>query len=272
MHSNINDKNTLKVVIGHDENGKNVDFDLKANQHLLIAGTTGSGKDTFLCSYLYLLMKNNNPELLKFVLVDNTRVVLSPFNSTKYLLAPMITDMDVVPKLFEWLLGEIETRFNALRENKVINIDEYNEKSGKTIYPRIIVMVRELTELMIRDSSEIEMSIVKMTQMTRAVGIHLILCTQRPHQDIVTGLIKANIPARMAFYTISAEESKIILDQTGAEQLGGKGDMLLLTYDQTKPTRLTSEYVKENVIDDYVETIKGEYYDKNLINLLENIP
>lgn len=268
MHSNINDKNTLKVVIGHDESDKDIEFDLKANLHLLIAGTAGSGKDTFLCSYLYLLMKNNNPESLKFVLVDNTRVVLSPFNSTRYLLAPMITDMDVVPKLFEWLLSEIGTRFNTLRENRVRNIDEYNEKTGKIIYPRIIVMVRELTELMIRDPAGVEMSIVKITQLTKAVGIHLILCTQRPHPDIVTGLIKANIPARMAFYTISDEESKIILDQSGAEQLGGKGDMLLLTYDQTKPTRLVSYYIKENVIDDYVKTIVDTDYDNGLMHLL----
>lgn len=259
----------LNFVIGVNLIGEPVFFDLKTNQHLLIAGTTGSGKDTFLCSYLYLLMKNNTPESLRLILVDNTRVVLTPFNNTKYLFAPMITDMDLVPKVLEWLLGEIETRFNALVENKVRNIDEYNEKSGKVIYPRIVVMVRELTELMIRHPAGIEMSIVKITQLTKAVGIHLILCTQRPHPDIVTGLIKANISARMAFHTTTAEESKIILDQSGAEQLGGKGDMLLLTHDQSIPTRLTSEYVKENVIDDYVKTIKGEDYDKDLIRLLD---
>lgn len=271
MHSNINEKNTLKVVIGHDEGGKNIEFDLKANQHLLISGTTGSGKDTFLCSYLYLLMKNNTPESLKFILVDNTRVVLTPFNNTNYLLAPMITDMDLVPTVFEWLLGEMETRFNALAENKVRNISEYNEKHGKVIYPRIVVMVRELTELMIRNPIEIEKNIVKLTQLTKAVGIHLILCTQRPHPDIVTGFIKANIPARIAFHTITSEESKIILDQPGAEQLRGKGDMLLLTYDQTKPTRLVSDYIKKNVIDDFVKTVVGRDYNKGLINILQTL-
>jgi len=263
-------ENKLNIAIGEDYQGNKIYFDLLGNQHVLIAGSTGSGKDTFLCSFLYMLMNNNDSENLRFVLVDNTRVVLSSFNNTKYLLAPMVTDMEQVPNLFKWLLEETERRFNTLIEEKVRNIDELNNKKSEIVFPRIVVLIRELAEVLLVNPSEIEKNVLKLTQLTKAVGIHLIIGVQRPTSNVITGLIKANIPARMAFYTPSAASSTVILDKPGAEKLEGKGDMLLLTRDISDPIRLRSYYIKESTIDSYVASISTNNYDSDLWRYLQN--
>lgn len=263
-------ENKLNTAIGEDPQGNKVNFDLLSNQHVLIAGSTGSGKDTFLCSYLYTLMKNNDPEHLRFVLVDNTRVVLTPFNDTKYLMTPMITDMDQTPRLFKWLLEETERRFDALVEEKVRNIEEYNDKKSNIVFPRIVVLIRELAEVLLINPNEIEKNILKLTQLTKAVGIHFILGAQRPTSNVFTGLVKANVPARMAFYTPTIETSLAILDKPGAEKLEGKGDMLLLTRDVAEPIRLKSYYIKESDIDSYVHTINGNLKNSNLEEYLQH--
>lgn len=268
MNEKNNIGNTLNIVMGKDANGNDISLNLITNQHLLITGTTGSGKDTFLCSLLYLIMQNNNPEAVKFILVDGTRAVLSSFQDSLYMLAPMITDMDTTPGMFKWLQEEIERRFNELIKEKVRNIDEYNTKMGKTVFPRIIVLIRELSEVMLVDPAGTEKSILRITQLTKAVGIHMILVSQLASENIFTGLIKANIPSRIAFNTINSKSSMVILDQPGAEKLSGRGDMLFLPVNSTTPIRLTSTYIKEDEIDRYVREHRANDYDDNLRSYL----
>lgn len=258
----------LNVVIGKDTRGNDVYLNLITNQHLLISGTTGSGKDTFLCSLIYLLMQSSTSETAKFILVDSTRVVLIPFQDSLQLLAPLITDVDTTPGMFKWLKEETERRFNELIKEKVRNIEEYNAKHGKTIIPRIIVLIRELVDVLLVDAEGVEKDIVKLTQLTKAVGIHLIIGSQNASENVFTGLIKANIPARIAFHTTDAHRSIVILDQPGAENLLGKGDMLFLSADKTEPIRLTSTYIKEDEINRYVQEHRSNAYDDNLRSYL----
>lgn len=262
-------KSNLSIIIGKDTNGNDVDLNLILNQHILITGTTGSGKDTFLCSFIYLLMKNNTPSKVKFILVDPTRVVLTPFQESSSLLAPVITELDSVPGMFKWLIEETEHRFNELLKEKVRNIDEYNIKMSEDIFPRIFVVIRELAEIMLGDPDKTEKNIVRITQLTKATGIHLIIASQLASTNVFTGLIKANIPARIAFNTSTSEKSMVILDQPGAEKLQGKGDMFLLTFDSTVPIRLTSTYIKEDELFRFVSENKAPEYDKGLLTFLK---
>lgn len=262
-------KSNLSIIIGKDTNGNDADLNLISNQHILITGTTGSGKDTFLCSFIYLLMKNNSPSKVKFILVDPTRVVLTPFQESSFLLAPVITELDSVTGMFKWLIEETEHRFNELLKEKVRNIDEYNIKMSKDIFPRVFVVIRELAEVMLGDPGKTEKSIVRIAQLTKATGIHLIIASQLASTNVFTGLIKANIPARIAFHTSTSEKSMVILDQPGAEKLQGKGDMFLLTFDSTVPIRLTSTYIKEDELFRFVSENKASEYDKGLLTFLK---
>jgi DNA segregation ATPase FtsK/SpoIIIE, S-DNA-T family len=240
-------KTNLTMALGKDVSGKCWSADLTGMPHLLVAGATGSGKsvclNTIILSYLY----QNNPDMLRFIMVDPKRVEFTVYNGIPHLLTPVITDVTKTVNALRWAIQEMDKRFDILSKAGKRNIAAYNLEAENKM-PYIVIVIDELADLMVSASSEIETSIIRLTQMARAVGIHLIVATQRPSVDVITGLIKANIPARVAFSVASSMDSRTILDCTGAEKLIGKGDMLLMTADMSKPRRLQGAYVSDDEI------------------------
>ncbi len=194
--------------------------------HLLIAGTTGSGKSVCVNAILCCFLLNNSPADLRLVLVDPKRVELTGYNGIPHLLAPVITDADRVVGALQWMMREMDSRYQKFSRSGTRNIQEYNRKQSAEHLPYLVVVIDELADLMMLAPDETERSITRLAQLARATGIHLILATQRPSVDVVTGLIKANFPARIAFAVASMIDSRVILDQPGAERLLGRGDML----------------------------------------------
>jgi len=243
----LNSAQTSKMTLplGRDVSGKPVVAELSDMPHLLIAGATNSGKsvciNTFLCSLLY----QNSPTDLKMILVDPKQVELKDYDHLPHLLTPVITDPDKASNALKWAVSEMNRRYKILSEAGARNIQEYN--SQKDIedkkMPKILILIDELADLMMANGKEIEASICRLAQMARAVGMHLIVATQRPSVDVITGLIKANIPSRISFSVSSAIDSRTILDSQGAEDLLGKGDMLFLQKDYSKPRRVQGIYV-----------------------------
>ena len=255
-----NRKTNTLIAIGKDVAGKTLLYDLTKCPHLLVAGATNSGKSVCLNAIILSLLYQNNPSDLRFIMVDPKRVELPVYNDIPHLLCPVITDVDKTINALRWCLNEMDRRFEVLSKYKKRNIKSYNEsdcskgEDGKM--PYLIFIIDELADLMVVAAKDIESSIIRLAQMARAVGIHLILATQRPSVDVITGLIKANTPARIAFSVSSGIDSKTILDSLGAEKLLGQGDMLFTTPDIAEPKRLQGAFVSDDEIKNITDYIK----------------
>jgi S-DNA-T family DNA segregation ATPase FtsK/SpoIIIE len=253
----INNKSALKFALGKDVSGQPFTADLAAMPHLLIAGTTGSGKSVCVNAILAGYLLTLTPEQMRIVLVDPKRVELTGYNGVPHLLAPVIVDAEKVIGALNWMQREMDLRYRNFSEIGARNITEYNQKvlaQGKKRLPFILVVIDELADLMMLAPDETERALARLAQLARATGIHLILATQRPSIDILTGLIKANFPARIAFAVASNVDSRVILDQPGAERLLGRGDMLFQAPDAAAPVRLQGTYVSDpeiNRLTDY---------------------
>jgi len=246
-------KSPLKFTLGKDVSGHAIGIDLAAMPHLLIAGTTGSGKSVCVNSILACLLLNNTPMDLRLVLVDPKRVELTGYNGIPHLLTPVIVEVDRVVGALQWMQREMEGRYQRFAQSGVRNISEYNTRHPELKLPYIVIIVDELADLMMLAPDETERSITRLAQLARATGIHLILATQRPSVDVITGLIKANFPARVAFTVASGIDSRVILDQPGAERLLGRGDMLFQSPDAPAPVRLQGVYVSDQEIQRLVD-------------------
>jgi S-DNA-T family DNA segregation ATPase FtsK/SpoIIIE len=242
-------KTPLAIGLGLDVSGAAVAADLGKMPHLLIAGTTGSGKSVCINALTTCLVCNNRPDELRLVMVDPKMVELVRFNGLPHLLGQVEVELDRIIGVFRWVTREMDERYKLLAEQGVRNLDDYNvlAKRRKKLdkLPYIILLVDELSDLMMMAPEEVEGTLVRLAQMARAVGIHLVVATQRPSTDVVTGLIKANFPARIAFAVASGIDSRVILDHVGAETLLGKGDMLFQAPDAAKPVRLQGCFVSD---------------------------
>ncbi|MBI4630996.1 MAG: DNA translocase FtsK, partial [Chloroflexi bacterium] len=228
--------------------------------HLLIAGTTGSGKSVCVNSIICALLIQNTPDDLKFLMVDPKRVELTSYNNIPHLLVPVIVDMERVVGSLQWVTREMDERYRKFAKAGTRNIVDYNARIGKEAekkLPYLVVIIDELADLMMLAPDETERTITRLAQMARATGIHLIIATQRPSVDVVTGLIKANFPARIAFAVASSIDSRVILDQPGAEKLLGRGDMLLQSPDTGQPLRMQGVFVSDVEIQRLVRYWKG---------------
>jgi S-DNA-T family DNA segregation ATPase FtsK/SpoIIIE len=251
-------KSKLGIVLGKDVGGQVRVYDLGKMPHLLVAGTTGSGKSVFLHSLIFSLLYRASPQEVKFIMMDPKRTELIHYADIPHLLTPIITDVDKAPSAFKWAVSEMERRYKLFESAKARNIESYNEKSGFQALPYVVIVVDELAEIMIIDPAAVEKSIIRIAQLARATGIHLVLSVQRPSTNIITGLIKANIPCRIAFNVASQIDSRVILDQPGAEKLLGKGDMLFVPPDAPKPTRLQGAYVTDKEINSLANFLKSQ--------------
>jgi DNA segregation ATPase FtsK/SpoIIIE, S-DNA-T family len=250
-------KNNLTIALGKDVSGASWCYDITRMPHLLVAGATNSGKSVCLNSIVISLLYQNNPEDLRFIMVDPKRVELTVYDGIPHLLTPVITNVPKTINALRWCLNEMDRRFEVLQNFKKRNIQSYNATAREKM-PYIVFIVDELADLMVAAGRDIEGSVIRLAQMARAVGIHLILATQRPSVDVITGLIKANMPARIAFSVASGVDSKTILDSLGAEKLLGKGDMLFQTPEISKPKRVQGAYVSDNEIKNIVDYIKDK--------------
>lgn len=243
--------------LGLDVSGQEVVADLAKMPHLLIAGTTGSGKSVLINAIISSILFRASPEEVKFIMVDPKRVELTPYNDIPHQLTRVITDVAKVGNALGWLVNQMEKRYRLFEEMGVKNITGYNEMSGFQAMPFIILIVDEMADIMMsKNAGDIEGKIVRLAQMARAVGIHLILATQRPSVNILTGIIKANIPARIAFQVTSMIDSRVIIDTPGAEKLLGKGDMLYIPPDVAKPKRIQGAFVSEKEIKNLIDFIR----------------
>ena len=245
-------KSSLRFALGKDVAGKPVCADLTAMPHMLVAGTTNSGKSVLVNAILTSLLLNNSPADLRLLLVDPKRVELTGYNGIPHLLGPVVVEADRVVGALQWVLREMDSRYKKFAKAGARNIVDYNRK-GEEHIPYLVIVIDELADLMMLAPVETEHSITRLAQLARATGIHLIIATQRPSVDVVTGLIKANFPARVAFMVASNMDSRVILDQTGAEKLLGKGDMLYQAPDAPSAVRLQGVYVSDPEIQRLVD-------------------
>lgn len=259
-------KSALTIALGKDITGRSVFGDLDDMPHLLIAGTTGSGKTVCVNTCILSLLFRESPNDLKFLMIDPKMVELMPFNGLPHLLCPVVTDAKKAAVALNWVVNEMEERYVLLSKAGVRNIEAYNEKQEKI--PYIIVVVDEFADLMSVARDQIENAITRLAQLSRAVGIHLILATQRPSVDVITGVIKANLPARVSFKVASKVDSRTVLDMNGAETLLGKGDMLFLQPGKEDLIRIQGALVKDIEIERVVEFIKAQgepVYDEEIL-------
>ncbi|MCH7758880.1 DNA translocase FtsK 4TM domain-containing protein [Patescibacteria group bacterium] len=257
-------KSNLTLALGRDVAGSIWLADLAKMPHMLVAGATGSGKTIFLNSLIISLIYQNSPEDLRFMLIDPKRVELTFYNDLPHLLTPVITEVDKTVNALKWLINEMDRRFDIMHEAKKRDIQAYNQDQPNNKLPYIIVIIDELADLMVQAAHEVESCIIRLAQMARATGIHLIMATQRPSVDVITGLIKANITSRAAFSVASSTDSRTILDFSGAEKLLGRGDMLFISPELSKPKRLQGAYVSDQEIKsivDYLKNITETHYE-----------
>ena len=280
----LKSSNKLMVALGKDILSKPIYCEINKTPHLLVAGATGSGKSVCINCILASILMNAKPDEVKLLLVDPKKVELSVFNGVPHLLAPVVTDPKKASVALSKIVREMEDRYDIFEEKGVKNIGSYNEmieKKNKNLpddaklkkMPYIVVIVDELADLMLVASKEVEDSIMRITQMARAAGIHLIIATQRPSTDVITGVIKANIPSRISFAVSSGIDSRTILDMTGAEKLLGKGDMLFLPMGESTPTRIQGAWISEEEVKrvvDYTISQQKAMYDEKLMNLNTN--
>jgi len=261
-------RDNLHFVLGRDVSGKPWVTNLGRMPHLLVAGATGSGKSVCLNTLIMSLLYANGPDDLKLIMVDPKRVELQVYNGIPHLVTPVITDVEKTVNALKWALREMDRRFDILSKFGSRDIYTYNAAAEEKL-PFLVVIVDELADLMVTAMQEVEGPIVRLAQMSRAVGIHLVLATQRPSVDVLTGLIKANIPARIAFAVASSTDSRTILDQMGAEKLIGRGDMLYQTAEMACPRRIQGAFVADDEIKRVVEYLKSKYdpadYDPSVV-------
>ncbi len=266
-----NAKSPLTMVLGKDIVGKPFVTDLKKLPHLLIAGTTGSGKSVGINAMILSLLYKNSPDNLKLVMIDPKMLEFSMYNDIPHLLTPVITKPTEAINALANMVGEMERRYTLMSQTKTKNIENYNDKAKKEGYeafPYIVVVIDELADLMMTSGKEVELSIARLAQMARASGIHLIVATQRPSVDVVTGLIKANLPSRLSYKVGQKVDSKIILDSLGAESLLGRGDMLFTPPGMSGLVRIHAPWSKETEIEQVVNFLKEQKeveYDMNFV-------
>jgi len=251
----------LAIALGQDVSGQPVVADLIKMPHLLIAGTTGSGKSVCVSAITMCLLMNNSPESLRLAMLDPKMVELARFNGVPHLLGKVETSIDRMVGVLHWALAEMDRRYRLLEDAKTRDLDAYNIKMSRKnqpTLPRIVILIDELADLMMTSAEQTEQSLVRLAQMARAIGIHLIVATQRPSTDVVTGLIKANFPARISFSVASSIDSRVILDVNGAETLMGKGDMLYLAPDVGAPQRAQGVLVTDQEIDNIIHYWQNE--------------
>ncbi|MFH1175508.1 MAG: DNA translocase FtsK 4TM domain-containing protein, partial [bacterium] len=248
-------KTALCFGLGLDVSGESIVADLAKMPHMLIAGSTGSGKSVCINTIITSFLSSKSPQKLKFIMVDPKRVELTSYNGIPHLLCPVITTPGKTVSALKWAIKEMDDRLNKLQKVGARDIESFNCKSAETM-PYIVFVIDELADLMAVNTNEIEAGIVRLAQMARAVGIHLIVSTQRPSVEVITGLIKANIPARIAFRVASQIDSRTILDSSGAEKLLGNGDMLFLPGNLSKPKRIQNAYLSEEEVSKVVNHLK----------------
>lgn len=261
-------KSNLTLAFGRDVSGKVFTGDIGSMPHMLIAGATGSGKSVCMNTVLISLLYQNGPDDLKIILVDPKRVEFTMYNEIPHLLTPVITDVQKTINALQWTVNEMDRRYEVLAQAKRRDIASYNTAQPDTSMPYIVFIIDELADLMATAPREVEAAIVRLAQMARAVGIHLVLATQRPSVDVITGLIKANITTRCAFATASVVDSRTIIDMAGAEKLLGRGDMLYMSTDSSKPRRLQGAFVTEEEVHRVVGYLKDKAkpdYDTEIV-------
>lgn len=260
---------SLSFVIGKDIAGKPMVADLAKMPHLLVAGQTGSGKSVMINTFLTSLLYRNSPSDLKLILVDPKQVEMAPYNDIPHLLTPVINEPEKCISALKWAVAEMERRLRTMAEVGKRNIGEYNSMESEEGMPYIVIVIDELADLMMMAANDVEALIVRLAQKARAVGIHLVLATQRPSVNVITGLIKANVPARIAFTAASQVDSRTIIDQMGAEKLLGRGDMLLKTSEKPKPVRVQAALIEEAEtakVTDFLRMQRPPQYDDEVVS------
>lgn len=286
LQSKLKDMQKMKlpVSLGKDINGENCITDLSKMPHLLIAGSTGSGKSVCVNSFIASILITKRPDEVKIMLIDPKKVELSNYNGVPHLLCPVVTDPKKASIALQNVVKEMENRYKIFADEKVKNIGGYNdlitermkenpEDTSLHLMPYMLIIIDELADLMLVASKEVENSIMRITQMARAAGIHLIVATQRPSTDVITGVVKANIPSRIAFAVASQIDSRTILDMGGAEKLLGKGDMLFKPMGQNNPTRIQGNFISDEEIEkviSYVSSQQSPQYDESYTALPES--
>lgn len=268
-------KSNLRIVLGRDVSGNARIADLAEMPHLLVAGATGSGKSVGINTFLLSLIYQNSPNDLRLILVDPKRVELVPYNGIPHLLTPVINDPEKTISALKWAVSEMTRRYIELSKAKVRNIREFNDKKPPEKMPYILIVIDELADLMMVAQKEVEGAIMRLAQMARAVGIHLILATQRPSVNVITGVIKANIPTRLSFAVTSGVDSKTILDSVGSEDLLGMGDMLFIPPGESKPVRIQGSFISTDEVRKVTNAIKLDLseepeYDDSITDLQKN--
>ena len=251
------DSGELKVILGKDIVGRDKFIDIVKMPHLLIAGQTGSGKSVCVNTLISTLISKKSDKEVKFIMVDPKMVELMPYNDIPHLLVPVIIDPEQAAIALKWAVNEMENRYKKLMENGVRNIKGYNSLSFVEKMPYIVIIIDELADLMMVASGSVEESIARIAQKARAVGIHLVVATQRPSTDVITGMIKANLPSRISFALRSQIDSRTILDSAGAEKLLGQGDMLLLANGSSKLERIQGAYISDEEVKNLTDTLKS---------------
>ena len=273
-----NTNKNLAFALGKDITGKCIVGDLSKMPHMLIAGATGSGKSVCINSLIISLLYKYSPEQVKLLMVDPKVVELSVYNGIPHLLIPVVTDPKKAAGALNWAVNEMNKRYNLFSQMKVKNIESYNKLFDKgeiqEKLPYIVVIVDELADLMMACPNDVEDYICRLAQMARAAGMHLIIATQRPSVDVITGVIKANIPSRVSFAVSSGTDSRTILDQVGAEKLLGRGDMLYYPIGENKPVRVQGAFISEEEVENVVEFIKQSDedidYSEDILNHINN--
>jgi S-DNA-T family DNA segregation ATPase FtsK/SpoIIIE len=263
-------KSKLAVTLGKDTGSNPIIVDIDRMPHMLIAGTTGSGKSVLMHALLTSLLFRNSPDELKLILIDPKRVEMANYNNIPHLLTPVIVEPEKILSALKWATAEMDRRYKLFQQVGVRNIQAYNEMSGFQALPYIVIFIDELADLMMFAPVEVEDAITRLAQLARAVGIHLVIATQRPSVDVITGLMKANIPCRIAFNVSSMIDSRVIIDGPGAEKLLGRGDMLYMPPDASKPMRIQGVYVTDQEIKALVEYLRSQGVDPNYAEEIVN--